>query len=1180
MQSSVTSPMITPGLLILHGNQMEQLRAAVFQWLQSHPLGPLEPETFLVQSNGVAEWLKIALATEMRVCAATRVALPARFLWETYRGMLGRERVPRRSAFDKGPLTWRLMRLLPTLLDDPVFAPLRHFLADGEAERRLQLAERLADLFDQYQVYRADWLDDWAGGRDTVRCARGEVIPLPPAQRWQGQLWREVIADVDPHERALGRASVHTEFVRASVAGELPLGRLPRRIVIFGVSALPYQTLEALATLARHTQVVLAVPNPCRYYWGDIIEGRDLLRAAYRRQQLRNGRDLGAIPLEELHAHSHPLLASWGRQGRDFIRMLDEFDEAAAALAAGDGGENGESDGGAVTPLRVDLFDDGTGTTLLAQVQAAVRDLLPLSDHPHTPPHATDRSIEFHVTHSVQREVEVLHDQLLQLFATTAAGDAPLRPRDVVVMVPDIDTFTAAIHAVFAQHRRSDPRYIPFEIGDVNNRSVNPLLVALEWLLRLPQQRCRQSEIRDLLDVPALAARFGLVQDDLPTLGQWIEGSGVRWGLDIEHRSGLGLGSAGEQNAWIFGVRRMLLGYASGGGGASFAGIEPYGEVGGLDAALAGSLAQLIEALLYWRAALAQARTPADWGIQARALMAAFFKPGEEGDRLTLAQLDDALNNWLETCEGAQFAEAVPLAVLREAWLGLMDEPTLNHQFVSGGVTFCTLMPMRAVPFRVVCLLGMNDGDFPRRAPKADFDLLALPGMARPGDRSRRDDDRYLMLEAVLAAREKLYISWVGRNVRDNSEQPPSVLVSQLCDYLAAGWNLDLGQRTTEHALQPFSRRYFEQDGLLTYAREWRAAHADHDGPDATVADHAATGAPVDPVDPAGAPAPSAGATLPPFILDDNYRLKLGALASFVRQPVRYFFRERLAVVFGEAAQLGDDEEPFSLNALERYLLEDTMLDDDAEGGQLEDIHDRLTERAGQLAREGVLPIGLIGRQYQRNLVASLAPVRHAWLTLRHRYSRPAPKVALSLDLGAVQLDDWLDQLRSDGAETGTVWLMQLSSRVADKQGRPRGDKLIAPWVRQLAAAAAGLPVTGYLVARDMVVTMAPLDADDALQVLRGLADWWRAGMDRPLPTACKTALALVADGDARTTYDGGFELQGENQDLCLARLWPEYSDLCAQPDHEQVSHALYGPLARWLEQGIAMTPIDGGDAA
>ena len=181
---------VTPGLLILHGNELEQLRAAVFGWLRANPLAPLETETILVQSNGVAEWLKIALAGELGVCAATRVALPARFLWEAYRGMLGRDKVPQRSPYDKGPLTWRLMRLLPALLADPVFQPLRHFLGDGDPERRLQLAERLADLFDQYQVYRADWLADWSAGRDVLRNARGELLALGADQRWQAALWR------------------------------------------------------------------------------------------------------------------------------------------------------------------------------------------------------------------------------------------------------------------------------------------------------------------------------------------------------------------------------------------------------------------------------------------------------------------------------------------------------------------------------------------------------------------------------------------------------------------------------------------------------------------------------------------------------------------------------------------------------------------------------------------------------------------------------------------------------------------------------------------------------------------------------------------------------------------------------------------------------------------------------
>ncbi|KAB8044415.1 exodeoxyribonuclease V subunit gamma [Janthinobacterium aquaticum] len=1138
---------ITPGLIILHGNQLEHLRAAVFQWLRNHPLSPLETDIFLVQSNGVAEWLKIALAEEMKVCAATRIALPARQLWQSYRAMLGAASVPRVSPFDKGPLTWRLMRLLPSLLNQEVFAPLRYFLADGDPERRLQLAERLADLFDQYQVYRADWLADWRAGRDQLRTARSETLPLPEEQRWQGALWRAVVDDVPEHERDTGRADIHDAFLAAIAAGEAPAARLARRVVLFGVSALPYQTLQALAALARHTQVVLAVPNPCQYYWGDIIEGRDLLRAVNKRQQLRDGQDLAQVPLEELHAHSHPLLAGWGRQGRDFIRMLDEFDEHAAAEGRDDS-------------LRLDLFGDEEGVTLLQQVQVAIRELRPLAEHAKIAPDALDRSIEFHVAHSVQREVEVLHDQLLALFADSVRSG--LRPRDVVVMVPDIDTFTAAIHAVFGQHQPRDARYIPFEIGDVKDRSVNPLLVALEWLLQLPQQRCRQSEVRDLLDVPALAARFGLHSDDLATLGAWIEGAGVRWGLDQQHRSGLGLGAAGEQNAWIFGVRRMLLGYASG-SDASFNGIEPYAEVGGLDAALAGSLAQLVEALLHWRALLAQSRTPEEWGVQARALLAAFFDAGDEGDRLTLAQLEDALQGWLETCEHAGFVEAVPLDVLRVAWLGALDEPTLNHQFVSGGVTFCTLMPMRAVPFRVVCLLGMNDGDFPRRAARADFDLLALPGMARPGDRSRRDDDRYLMLEALLAARDKLYVSWVGRNVRDNAEQPPSVLVAQLRDYLAAGWSLDrhLSSLTTEHALQPFSRRYFEDGGLLTYAGEWRVAHADSDAQNQ------------------GTPLPA----LEAYELDPDRRLKLSELASFLRQPVRYFFRQRLSVQFADATLLGDDEEPFGLNALERYLLEDTMLDDGGALEELDQVRTSLAQRAARLAREGVLPIGLIGEQVQAQLVESLAPVRSAWLSLRAFYGQPADKRAIKLAFGEVRIEDWLDKLCSNGQET--AWLMQISSKVLDAQGQARGDKLMLMWLRQLAAAAIGFPVTGYLVARDAIVCMAPLEQQAANDALATLLALWREGMNHPLPTACKTGLALLADGDPRAVYDGDYNRAGEcAEELCLARLWPEFALLAADEAWQDCTRELYGPLATWLREQITLDPIgtldDAGETA
>jgi exodeoxyribonuclease V gamma subunit len=296
-----------------------------------------------------------------------------------------------------------------------------------------------------------------------------------------------------------------------------------------------------------------------------------------------------------------------------------------------------------------------------------------------------------------------------------------------------------------------------------------------------------------------------------------------------------------------------------------------------------------------------------------------------------------------------------------------------------------------------------------------------------------------------------------------------------------------------------------------------------------------------------------------------------------MRQPVRFFFRQRLGVMFGDAALVGEDEEPFSLNALERYLLEDTMLDDGAQPEAIGQVYDKMTERAARLAREGVLPIGLVGQQWQRQLVDALVPVRCAWLTLREHYPLPAPKLALSLTLGGLALEDWIDQLRSNGQDI--VWLAQMSSKVADKNGKARGDKLIAMWLRQLAAAAAGQPATGYLVARDAIVTMVPLDPAASLAALAALAAIWRDGMNRPLPVACKTALALVQEGDPRAVYDGGFELSGENEDLCLARLWPDFAALSAEEDWADCSRALYGPLADWLEQHVTIAAIGGEEA-
>ena len=258
---------LQPGFIAFHSNRCEDLAEVVIQWMRRHPLGPLEEEVILVQSNGMAEWVKMELARLGGVCAATRVELPSRFLWRTYRQVLGREAVPSDSPLDKVPMIWRLMQLLPKLMAEPDFAPVAGFLRADEPDRMLQLASQLADLFDQYQNYRADWLDAWALGQDHLILANSALLDLPPEQRWQPMLWRAVLQTLGEEQKQAIRPRLHQRCLERLESGEPLPNSVAQRVIVFGMSQIPGTTLAALAALARYSQVMLAVPNPCRFYW-------------------------------------------------------------------------------------------------------------------------------------------------------------------------------------------------------------------------------------------------------------------------------------------------------------------------------------------------------------------------------------------------------------------------------------------------------------------------------------------------------------------------------------------------------------------------------------------------------------------------------------------------------------------------------------------------------------------------------------------------------------------------------------------------------------------------------------------------------------------------------------------------------------------------------------------------
>ena len=1208
--------------MVLHGNRLEDLRDLLVQVLKAQPLAVLEPEVILLQSNGMKHWLEIALASDeaLGVCAATRMALPGAYLWQVYRAVLGAAAVPAAMPFDKTSLVWRLVRLLPELCaGDAVYAPLKRYLGEPLQPRKLyQLALQLADVLDGYQSYRADWLADWAVGKNVLHgtganhggSAAGGVAELPPEHAWQAQLWRDIRLDVGADFEDSSRAAVHERFLvamaqvkrRFDASGQRPPG-LPARLVVFGVSSLPMQLVQALAALGQVSQVLMLVQNPCQYFWGDIVEGHAALRAQVRRRQ--NPKPAPAQTQSHLlagmpPAATHPLLASWGKQGRDYLHLLDGFDAPEQYRQHWS---------------RVDVFvDPATATperpaSQLALLQSAMLNLASEPDAPQPAP--DDGSLVFVSAHSAQRELEVLHDRLLAWFD----ADPALKPRDVMVMVPDMEAFAPHIQAVFGRFLPGQPGFIPYAVADTSARS-SPLVQALEQLLNLPTARLTLFEWASLFEVAAVRKRFKVSEADVQLLQDWLAGAGVRWGLDAAHRQvwGLPAGTPGlAQNTWAFGLRRLLLGYAV---GADFGGDAEGSDVGaaaqesavsgqsagtgglwqgtlaqpalsGLSTALMTSLLDGLQATTDTLTALSQEQTPTQWGATLNQLVQRFFAPADASDERAIARVLEPLQSWLVACDAAGLDTPLPLDVVREHWLSSIDLGSLQQRFFGGGVQFGTLMPMRSIPFAVIGLLGMNDGAYPRVQAARDFDLMASSW--RAGDRSRREDDRYLFLEAILSARQKLYVSWQGHSATDGSARPPSVLVAQLLDHINALW-------TPVHTaqvqpLQPFSKAYFEKgSGFETYDADWAAAHTNKaQAAINTVVINELTKSDADVTDATGHAATAHEAALNPGLACPT-NLTLDDLQRLLRAPVEVFFRNRLQTTLDQLSDLAEPDEPFALNALQQHLAGVDLL---------QSTHS--AEGLARLQGAGQLPLAAFG-QHTADMLLSVATQvrarRDPWLAL-YPLALQAQPVDLSFDAGTSltgALDGLLSQAntqqispasQSDPLPRACLQLVARPGAVYQgKKGaeQVRGHVLVNLWVRHLAGCASGLHLTSVMVGVDGQVVLPPMSAETAHAVLARLTKAYAQAWRQPLPVAVKTALAWLhtqaanlqlppdkppkdPHAAARLVFETqpGARFPGEwEQSAYLQRAFASYDDLEEGLPHW--AQALYGDLAALVD--------------
>jgi len=1125
---------LAPGFLVVHANQPEQLRALIVQWLRAYPLDVFETETVLVQSNGIAQWLKLALAADVNdddmlqgglgIASGLSLQMPGRFIWQLYRWVMPDAEIPETSVFDKDRLRWRLLRLLPQLCSKPEFHALALYLQhDIDSKKADQLALKLADLFDQYQVYRADWLQDWASGRLQLRDANGLVKPLPDEQRWQALLWQTVLADLAGAGAEYSRAQLHQDFLKRAATFNLehrPIA-LPRRVILFGISSLPQQTLEALAAIAPYTQVLLAVHNPCQHYWADIIADKDLFRAQQQRQVYK----LAAAPLS--NNDSHPLLAAWGKQGRDYIRLLDQFDQTTAhkSLFVGE---------------RIDLFTAPDINQLLGQLQHDIFDLTVGGQWPEVA--EQDQSLCFAKAHSVIREVEILHDDILQQLA----ADPRLSFSDFMVMVPDINDYAAAIHAVFGRINREDSRYIPYTIADQAALQQEPMLQALQYLLSVRQQRFGISEILDLLQVPAVATRFNLDAAALETLTGWLEQANVRWGLHAEQRASLGISVHFANHSLFAGLSRMLAGYALG-DAEPWLDVAPLTDVSGLSAEIAGQFAQVCQQLeLCWLDS-AELLSPAQWQQRLVRWLDLWFEPSSEQEVSLLSRLKIALSDWLNCCQDANFAEPLPLTVVAGAWLEGFNEQSLQQKFLAGAVNFATLMPMRAIPFAHIQLLGMQDGAFPRQSRRQDFDLMGQS--YRPGDRARRDDDRYLFLEALLSARKRLRISWIGHSIHDNSEREPSVLVAQLRDHLQQFWRHAssddlLAALTLTHPLQAFSKRYLQDPKLKSYQHEWRTLHHQQQRLSTALEMQECASSQV------------AEAALRQW--------DLRQLTDFVREPVKFFFRQRLKVSLQTLDEASPDTEDFSQDKLTQWQIQQQL----SEGVMrvLQGSGDAtvyLRHALHRLQLEDKLAFGAAGILQGEAYISAIMPQLQQYQTALAQ-TKPMADDGLCY-LAFDQICDWFSGVRTDEKGQAIQLHWHLSALKKDKMWQLKA--LLKPWLALQLSCAAGKPISQWLVAQDGLLKLPLTTADTAKQRLTALLALAVRATAEPLPVEISLAgLWLQLAGDEakklaklESRFDGDSFNRGlVDYDPYLARAFNNFAGLWQQAAACELPAAFY----------------------
>ena len=1054
--------------LHLHRAQRTDTLADELGELLSSPLpDPFAQEVVVVPEQGIERWLAQRLSHRLGtgegghdgVCAGVTFLRPRSLVTM----LTGRD--------DDDPwlpqhLVWPLLEVIDASLGQPWCVALSRHLGHGTAPadlfdvragRRYSVALRLARLFHRYGQSRPTMLTDWREGRDTD----GAGHPLDADLTWQAELWRRLVTAVDAPPPDVRHAETVARLRDLAPSGGGDGLDLPERLSLFGHTRLAVTEVELLEALALSRDVHLWLPQPSTDLW----------------ERLAPAASEGVVARVEDSTSElvrHPLLASLGRDSRELARVLGH----SVVEERGRPRPSLETGGFEAPSSHLSQRGGGTARSVLEWLQADLGD-------DHVPDEAEraarqvtddDRSIQVHACHGPARQVEVLREVLVGLLD----DDPTLEPRDVLVMCPDVETYAPLIGAAFglgdhgtdAQGVDTHPAHrLRVRLADRSLRATNPLLAVADRFVGLAGGRLTASEVLDLAASEPVRRRFRLDDDDLATMTRWVGDSGIRWGYDQAGRAPFAL-DVEPQGTWRFGLDRLLLGVTvSADGPLQVGGVMPLDDVGSGSVDLVGRVSELLARIGDGLDRLERAGTATEWmdGLT-ETVLALTDVPTRE--RWQVGDLQRTLSS-----AARHASDEVPLR-LADVRVLLADQlagrPS-RASFRTGGLTVCTMTPMRSVPHRVVCLLGMDDDTFPRQQSVDGDDVLARRPLT--GERDARSEDRQLLLDAVLAARERLVIAYTGADEHSGEPCPPAVPLGELVD--AARETTSAPIDVVQHPLQPFDARNLTAGGVGGS----RPFSFDRSALDAA---RASAG-------PRTEPGRLLTAPLPAHAIED---ISLADLILFFDNPARGFLRDRLQVGVSREAEEVSDRLPIDLDGLQKWTVGDRALRARIAG------HDPRSIYRAELLRGELPPAGL-GE-------ATLEEIGRAVELLMGQLALGPPEDPRSVDVevtlpGDVRLTGTVDGVRGLHVVDATY------SRLGPKQ-------LMASWIRLLALTAGGIDDEGWQASalgkgsRGKVARTSygahPRAA--ARSHLAALIDVYSLGQTAPLPLPVKTAHAWM----------------------------------------------------------------------